>query len=194
MEETAPSSLLSVPDVHPHALPRADQSPLCHGGCASEGFLTCSSQVNPNKPFPLSVLLIQLTWTEIQELPSANAGEAEREEYATGSHYFRLIAPTASPGPAGGRRACYAGPNYCNGFFYTSISFLASWPWCSSAISTFFFLGENWKRLGLSLSLSLSLSIYIYNLNRLLLNVMFISWKSKNLFELEYTILQVFNP
>lgn len=79
-------------------------SPLqsCHGRCTSKGFLTCSSQVNPVKPFPLS----QLTWTEIQEPPSANPREAEREEYATGCHYFRLIAPTTSPGPAGSRRGC----------------------------------------------------------------------------------------
>lgn len=83
-------------------------SPLqsCHGSCTSEAFLTCSSQVNPTKPFPLPVLLIQLTWTEIQEPPSAKPREAEREEYATGNHYFRLIASATSPGPAGSRRGC----------------------------------------------------------------------------------------
>lgn len=78
--------------VHPHAPQGRSALPPAMGGALVRVFWPVSVKLNQIKPFPLSVLLIQLTWTEIQEPPSANPRDASWQR--GGMRHWHLLFQT----------------------------------------------------------------------------------------------------
>lgn len=65
---------------------------LAMGGALVRVFWPVSVKLKQIKPFPLSVLLIQLTWTEIQEPPSANPRDTSWQK--GGMRHWHLLFQT----------------------------------------------------------------------------------------------------
>lgn len=126
----------------PIAPPRADQSPLCSPAMGS---------ILLRVFCPVPVRWTQLNYFHCQSCWSSSLGlkykslhkQIQGRQKGRNMPLAVIISdwqhppfPLAQLDPGQAPRLW---PNYCNGCFCTSISFLYSWPWYSSAISTFFF-------------------------------------------------------